>query len=74
MWTSWKRAGNEEGAQSEAGNRTAVERDTILAPWGQGNPRAPCCKERIGKWHPEIREATKKELHGARQSAPVDMV
>lgn len=29
--TSWKRAGNGEGAQSEAGN-TVVERDTLLAP------------------------------------------
>lgn len=71
--TSWKRAGDGEGTQSKAGN-TAVERDTVLAPRGQGTPRAPCCKEGIGKWHPESREAANEELHGARQSAAVGMV
>lgn len=69
---SWKRAGDGEGAQTEARN-TAVERDTILAVRGQSTPRAPCLKEGIGEWHPDCREAT-KELHGARQPVPVGMV
>lgn len=71
--SSWKRAGDKEGAQGEAGS-TAVERDRVLAPRGQGTPRAPCCKEGIGKWDPESREAAKKELRGARQSAPVGVL
>lgn len=58
---------------SKAG-KTAVERDTVLAHRGQGTPRARNYKEGIGKRDPESGEAVQKELHGARQSAPVGRV
>lgn len=41
----------------------------MLAPRGQSTPRAPCCKEGMGKWHSEGKEGM--EHHGAAQSQAV---
>ena len=66
--SSWERAGDGEGAQSRAGSTTVEERDRVLAPRGQGTPRAPCCKEGTGKGHPEGKEGAAMEHRGAARS------
>lgn len=63
------------GRGHRAGQGVVEGRDRVprfpMVPLDWGPPRASCCKERTGKWHPEGKEGTGMEHCGVAQSRAV---